>query len=242
MVAIDVKSVSKSFKQNKVLNDISFSVQEGKIFGFIGLNGAGKTTLIKIMLDMLNFDAGDVKLFGCDHDEKETKYSYAFLPEKFAPPHLLRGKEFLEFVLSYYKKPYEDKLAEAYAESLKLDKTVLKSKITKYSKGMAQKLGLISAFLTDCPLLILDEPMSGLDPSARISLKRTLQEYKSRGKTVFFSSHILSDIDEICDDVAILHDSKIIYHGKPGDFKKKHKVRDADSLEECFLHATNLSV
>ena len=134
--------------------------------------------------------------------------------------------------MGYFKKPYDHKKALSLAKALDLDKNALDHKVTKYSKGMGQKLGLISVFLSEAPLLILDEPMSGLDPHVRIRLKDLLKEYAANGNTVFFSSHILSDIDEICDRVGVIHKGSMSFLGTAKQFKSKYK---ADSLERAFL-------
>lgn len=229
-----VDNVCKSFKSKEVLYNVSLDVEPGQIYGLIGLNGAGKTTMIKIILGLLNQDSGSVTLFGQDARKIETRKNFCFLPEKFQPSPFLKGHEFLSLALSYYGKKYNKAEGRAGAAKLDLDPDVLSSKITKYSKGMGQKLGLLSAFMTNAPLLILDEPMSGLDPSARIALKEMLLDYVKRGNTIFFSSHILSDIDEICDNIAVLDKSHIIYTGEPAAFKKQY---DQKNLERAFLQA-----
>src|SRR5262249_8373643 len=141
------------------------------------------------------------------------------LPEKFAPSRYLKGGEHLSLALSYYKKHLDRAQAQQLAEELDLDPKVLDRKVGSYSKGMGQKLGLMGAFLIDQPLMILDEPMSGLDPRARVKLKDIMLREKAKGKTLFFSSHILSDIDEICDRIGIIHDSKLVYLGSAEKFK-----------------------
>lgn len=231
---LSVNSVSKSFLTHKVLDNISFNISQGEIFGFIGLNGVGKTTLIKVILDLLKPDSGTVSFFGEDNQSYKSRRLISYLPEKFYPSVFLKGYEFLSISLSYYKKQLDIETAKDYAEKLDLDSKVLSSKIGKYSKGMGQKLGLLSVFLSESPLLILDEPMSGLDPSARIRLKEMLLNYRDKEKSVFFSSHILSDIEEICDKVAVINDGDIIFIGKPSDFIKKHKE---SNIEKCFLKA-----
>jgi len=233
---IDIVGIQKNFGKKSVLEDINIEIKTGDIFGLIGVNGAGKTTLIKIMLGLLNQDKGSARIFGEDAKNKETRKKLSFLPEKFQPSHFLKGKEFISLAMSYYGKSYNHKTAISGAEKLDLDPKALDLKITKYSKGMGQKLGLLSAFLINTPLLILDEPMSGLDPSARIRLKDSLISYAKKGKTIFFSSHILSDIDEICNRIAVLHDNRVIFIGKPNEFKKKYK---SDNLERAFLKAIN---
>ncbi len=228
-----VENIHKSYGKKKVLNDINFSVEKGEIFGLIGLNGAGKTTLIKIILGLLSQNEGNAYIFGDSVQEINTRKKLSFLPEKFHPSRLLKGKEFLSLTLSYYGKEYNHEKAREMAAKLDLDPNVLDLKMTKYSKGMGQKIGLLSAFLTESPLLLLDEPMSGLDPSARIHLKDTLLDFcKETENTIFFSSHILSDIDEICNRIAVLHNNKMIFVGKPDDFKKQYNI---DNLERAFL-------
>jgi len=229
-----VESVSKNFKTKKVLSNVSLTVNAGEIYGLIGLNGVGKTTLIKIILDLLTQDSGKVEFFGINANVTESRANINYLPEKFFPSQFLKGKEFLELALSYYGKEFDIKKAEEKAAVLGLDPAALHQTITKYSKGMGQKLGLLSMFLCETPLLILDEPMSGLDPSARIQLKELLNDYKKQGKTVFFSSHILSDIEEICDNIAVIHDGRIIFSGAPKDFLAKHGGKN---LERSFLEA-----
>lgn len=229
-----IKSVSKSFKNKLVLNDVSLQVNEGEIYGLIGLNGVGKTTLIKIMLDLLLQDKGEVEFFGTKVSVTQSRKNINYLPEKFYPSQFLKGKEFLELSLSYYGKPFDIKKANKQAAILGLDPAALQQTITKYSKGMGQKLGLLAMFLCETKLLILDEPMSGLDPSARIQLKDMLNNYKKQGNTIFFSSHILSDIEEICDNMAVIHDGKIIFSGKPKTFLKQNGNKN---LERAFLQA-----
>ncbi len=231
MTPLKVFEISKSFSR-PVLNEVGFEVKTNEIFGFIGLNGMGKTTLIKIILDLLDQDSGEVEIFGVSRALPQARKKLCYLPEKFQPSAHLKGVEFIKFVLDFYGRKYDAKKAEEICNNLDLRFEVLKQKVTKYSKGMTQKLGLLAVFLSQAELIILDEPMSGLDPKARIALKRELLAYKASGKTVFFSSHILSDMDEICDSIAVLNDAKIVYHGTPQGFKDKHKQ---DSLDKAFL-------
>ena len=231
---LHVTNVCKSFKNKRVLQDISFEVNGGEIFGLIGMNGVGKTTLIKIMLNLLEADKGGVTFFDHPSVQAESRKHIAYLPEKFYPSQFLKGKEFLSLAISYFGKILDEAVAHEKAQALNLELEALDRKVGKYSKGMGQKLGLLSVFLSEAPLLILDEPMSGLDPGARILLKDMLIDYKQQGKSVFFSSHILSDIEEICDKVAVLHDTKLIYIGEPKHFREKYQE---STLERSFLRA-----
>lgn len=237
MLPLKISEISKTFAQAPVLDKITFDVVQNEIFGFIGLNGVGKTTLIKIIFDLLDQDEGEVEIFGVSRALPEARRKLCYLPEKFQPSAHFKGEEFVKFVLDFYGKKFDEKKAREICQSLDLNFSVLKQKVGKYSKGMTQKLGLLAVFLSEADLIILDEPMSGLDPKARIALKRELLAYKKSGKTVFFSSHILSDIDEICDSIAVLNNAKIVYNGNPQGFKDKHKT---DNLDKAFLKEISL--
>ncbi len=231
---LTVENVSKSYGKHRVLDGVSFDLKPGEIFGLVGLNGAGKTTLIKILLDLAAADSGKAKIFGQSSVSVKGREKLSYLPEKFSPSRYLKGNEYLALALSYFGKKLDIDKAKALATSLDLDPNVLGRKVGSYSKGMGQKLGLIGAFMVDQPFMILDEPMSGLDPRARICLKEVMLQAKREGKTLFFSSHILSDIDEICDRIGIIHDSKLVYLGTAADFKPTFRE---DSLERAFLKA-----
>lgn len=227
-----ITTVDKSFAKHKVLEDIGFSLVKGEIFGLIGQNGAGKTTLIKIMLDLINAEKGTVDIMGISSKNLHARKNISYLPEKFQPSRYLKGMEYLDLALSYYGKTLDPQAARQQAAALDLDPAVLDARVGSYSKGMGQKLGLVGAFLVDTSLLILDEPMSGLDPRARIRLKEALLGGKRAGKTIFFSSHILSDLDEICDRIGVIHDGKLYFIGTPQAFKDKLAET---SLEKAFL-------
>lgn len=233
---LKVSSLCKSYGAKTVLDDVSFSLKSGEIFGLIGLNGVGKTTMIKIILDLSSGDEGEATIFGAPSRTLEARRKLSYLPEKFTPSRYLFGREYLSLALSYYDRPFGIERAKEMAQKLDLDPQALDMKVGAYSKGMAQKLGLVGALLVEQPLLILDEPMSGLDPRARIDLKQQLLAAKDAGKTVFFSSHILSDIEEICDRIAILDKASIQFVGTPSEFKQAH---EEPTLERCFLKAIN---
>jgi len=231
---LNIDSVSVSYDSaNDVISNISLQTQSGEFFGLIGLNGAGKTTLIKSILGLRTQRDGEITIFGKPCTDAQSKQNLAYLPERFDPPWFLTGLEFLRFSLKLYNQKADDALFYEYAEKLALDKAALKRRVQTYSKGMRQKLGLLGTVLTNCKLLILDEPMSGLDPRARTLVKDMLMDLKSEGRTIFLSSHILADMDEICDNVAILHDGQIQFTGKPAALKKQTKC---ENLERAFLH------
>jgi len=229
-----IEDVHKSYDNRKVLEEIGFSLVPGEIFGLIGLNGAGKTTLIKIILDLVKSEQGKVQIFGMPSTNLNSRRQLSYLPEKFQPSRYLKGLEYLDLALSYYGKKLDVEQARNNAVHLDLDPRVLDARVGSYSKGMGQKLGLLGAFMMDASLLLLDEPMSGLDPRARIKLKDMLLAAKNQGKTIFFSSHILSDLDEICDRIGVIHNGRLVYIGTPGSFKKQYSEA---SLEKAFLRS-----
>jgi ABC-2 type transport system ATP-binding protein len=237
MLPLKISKISKSF-QKKTLDEVSFDVLPNEIFGFIGLNGQGKTTLIKIILDLLEQDDGEVEIFSVSRLLPSARKKIYYLPEKFQPNLNQTGREFLEFSLGFYGKKIDEDLAKKICQNLDLDFSVLAQKIAKYSKGMVQKLGLLSVFLSDADLIILDEPMSGLDLKARIALKKELLNYRNLQKSIFFSSHILSDMDEICDRIAVLNEAKIVFCGSPQAFKEKHFQ---DNLDKAFLREIGIN-
>jgi len=238
-VPLSIHTVDKVYNKHKVLENIDFSLVQDEIFGLVGLNGAGKTTLIKIMLDLIDAEKGSVEIFGIAAKNLHARRRLSYLPEKFQPSRYLKGFEYLDLALSYYKKKLDIEQAKHYARALDLDPDVLGTRVGAYSKGMGQKLGLLGAFLVDAQLLVLDEPMSGLDPSARIKLKDMLLAMRKRGKTIFFSSHILSDLDEICDRIGVIHEGRLFYIGTPAAFKAKFAET---SLEKAFLRSIELPV
>lgn len=233
MSVLEINNVSAGYDKKNVIHDINLDVQRGEFFGLIGLNGAGKTTLIKSILGLKRQSAGEIKLFGQSNTSREGKKHMAFLPERFDPPWFLSGMEFLKFSASLYNAPLKEEAVYEAADKLALDKAALKRKVQSYSKGMRQKLGLMGTILTGCDLFILDEPMSGLDPLARTLVKDMLLGAKAEGKTIFLSSHILADLDEICDRVSVLHNGIIQYTGTPKGLKESTK---GENLERSFLH------
>ena len=230
--ALYVQDVCVSFAEKMVLDHVCLDIKKGETFGLMGLNGAGKTTLIKCILALRNQDEGEISIYGNSRSSKECKSKLAYLPEKFEPSWFLSGMEFLKFSLKIYNQKFEEEKVIKAAESLALDTAALKRRVHTYSKGMRQKLGLLGTMLTCCPLFILDEPMSGLDPRARALVKKMINEMKESDRTIFLSSHILADMDEICDRVAVLHDSKISFVGSPKELKKKTST---NNLEHAFL-------
>ena len=232
--ALSVDGITTRYGKRIVIQEISLRVEVGEIFGLIGLNGVGKTTLIKTILDLVTPAAGTVRIFDEDNRLPASRSKLSYLPENFRPSPLLTGIEFLRFNLSYCGVPLDRDRSENLARGLGFDPAALNRRIGTYSMGMGQQLGLMGMLMTDMPLLILDEPMTGLDPRARIRLKQQLSQHRAAGNTMFFSSHILSDVEELCDRIGIVHMGRLAYLGTPEELKQQH---GATSLEKAFLVA-----
>jgi ABC-2 type transport system ATP-binding protein len=233
-LAVDARELSVAYGARRVLENVSFEVKRGEVLGLIGLNGVGKTTFIKAMLNLVKSASGSIALFGVDANQVSARRAIAYLPENLSASRYLKGREFIGLSLAYFGvKATRNDLASA-ASSLDLDPDALDRSVATYSRGMMQKTGLLATLLSGRPLLILDEPMTGLDPRARILLKDRLIAYREAGGSIFFSSHILSDIDEICDAIAVLSERRILYHGSPAGLRASH---NAPSLERAFLDA-----
>lgn len=230
--AFFIENVNVSYDTTPILKDISFSINVGETFGLIGLNGTGKTTLLKTLLGLKFEDSGTIMIEGQDNKNPEKKKNLAYLPERFEPPYFLKGHEFLKFSMNFYGQGYERQSGIEEAEHLALDPSALDRSIHTYSKGMRQKLGLLATILTPCHNIILDEPMSGLDPKARLRVKDAIAKAKEKDRTIFLSSHILADMQEICDRVGVLHDKTMLFLGTPEELIKKTK---AETLEKAFL-------
>ncbi len=230
---LTITNVTAAYGKKQVLNGVSFDVRRAEVFGLVGLNGAGKTTLIRSILD-LRSTVGDIAIFGEPHSAARSRRNLIYLPERFHPSMQLKGFEYLSIVLAYFDQKLDKAAATTIAIKLDLDPEALARKVRTYSKGMGQKLGLAATFLVQAPLMILDEPMSGLDPRARVLLKDRLMEARNAGRAIFFSSHILSDIEEICDRIGVLHGGHIIFLGTPRNFMSKY---GAATLERAFLAA-----
>ena len=215
-----------------VLRDVAFEIGSGECFGLAGINGAGKTTLIKCLLDFCAIDSGRIAICGRPSTDPASRAPLAFLPERFAPPYFLRGEEFLRHVLNLYGSAYDAARALAAIAEFDLDAAALSRPVRAYSKGMTQKLGLAACLLAGRDVTVLDEPMSGLDPRARALAKAGFRKLHSSGRTLFFTSHVLADMEELCDRMAILHDGSLRFLGTPAELAARHP---GGSLEQAFL-------
>ena len=230
--ALRFDNVAKSFGGVAALAGFSLEVQRGEFFGLVGENGAGKTTLIKCMLDFCATDSGAIEIFGVPHTETAARSRLAFLPERFNPPFYLTGRDFLRYLLGLHGTPYDETQVARMFGVLDLDAAALAKPVRTYSKGMTQKLGLAACLLSGKDLYIFDEPTSGLDPKARALLKRELRQLRHARRTLFFTSHALADVAEICDRMAIVHEGRLRFAGTPDGLICKYGCGD---LEQAFL-------
>ncbi len=230
--ALHFEQVSKRFGEVAALSDFTLEVARGEFFGLVGVNGAGKTTLIKCLLDFCNTDGGAIRIFGVEHRVTAARSRLAFLPERFNPPHFLTGRDFIQYMLKLYGKPYEDREVEQVFVGLDLDPAALGKAARTYSKGMTQKLGLAACLLSGKDLYVLDEPTGGLDPKARALLKQALRALRQSNRTVFFTSHALADIAEMCDRMAVLHGGRLRFAGSPEELAQRF---GKGNLEQAFL-------
>ena len=228
---VSFRAVSKAFGRAAVLRCVDLDVPAGASFGLAGENGAGKTTLMKSMLDFCHFE-GDIRVRGVPSTIPEARSCLAFLPERFNPPWFLTGRESIQAMLALGRSPWNEDRAMAMLCDLGLAISTLDRPVRELSKGMNQKLGLAACFLSQRELLVLDEPMSGLDPSARFRVKNILQRLRAEGRTVFFTSHSLADLEEICDHMAVLHGGAVAFSGPPAGLLERYGER---SLERAFL-------
>lgn len=210
MHAIEIESLKKTFKTKKytkveALKGITFSVDAGEVFGFLGPNGAGKSTTIKLLMGLIRPDSGTAKLMGKDIKSASVRKHVGYLPENPSFFDYLTGSEYLRFAGKSFGMSNAE-VAESIEKVLELFelKDAAKRRIRQYSKGMVQRLGLAQALLHDPDVYILDEPMSGLDPVGRALVKNVILELKAKGKSVFFSTHIISDVEAVCDRVGII--------------------------------------
>ena len=238
---IQLTSVEKSFtsrlRRRKALHGISLSVRQGEVFGFIGPNGAGKSTLINTVMGFIRPDAGEALIHGLPPSSPRSRRNIGYLPEGPRFYEKLSASELLSFggrasgmsrrAVRSAMDPLLDKLEILHVKN---------RPIGTYSKGMKQRIGLALALIHDPATLILDEPMSGLDPIGRNLLKNIILDLKAKGKTIFFSTHILNDVEVLCDRIGLIHQGRLIYCGGIAGFGDI-----GESFENRFMHLIQTS-
>jgi len=210
--AISIREASKRYGHIKAVDDLSLEVSEGEVVGFLGLNGAGKTTTIRILLDLLRPTSGEALIFGhdCHRDGLRARALTGYLPGEMGLYSDLTGAGVLNLLGGLGGRPVDAKLRRRLEERLELSESQLRQTLREYSTGMKRKLGLIQAFQADPPLLILDEPTEGLDPLMQEAFHEMVVEARRRERTVFMSSHVLSDVERVCDRIALMRKGKLV--------------------------------
>jgi ABC-2 type transport system ATP-binding protein len=228
---LDICHIKKQYAGNCALYDVSLQLAHGRALGLAGLNGAGKTTLIRCILNFAKPDSGHIHLFGLSSEDDKARQQLAYVPERFTGPAYLTGLEYMIFQAQFNATPCSEQKLERIAAELEFDTAALRRLLRTYSKGMTQKLGLISAFASGRNLLILDEPMSGLDPVARAAVRKKLAEHHQAGGSLLMTSHSMSDIETLCDDVAILHRGRLLSLCSRNEIHEQYH----QTTEEFFL-------
>ena len=234
---LDIRNLHKSYDNKEVVHGIDLKVEDGEIFGFIGHNGAGKTTTIKCVVGILDFEQGEIFIDGVNikDDPIRAKSITSFLPDNPDLYENLSGIQYLSFICDVFKidKNNRNPEIEKLSKEFELYEH-LGDQIKGYSHGMKQKLAIISSLIHDPKLLILDEPFVGLDPKAAFIMKNKLKELCDKGGSVFFSSHVLEVVENLCDKIAIIKSGEIIRNGSTNEL-----LNSGESLEDLFLDLEN---
>jgi len=237
MTVVSVNNLVKDYANLRAVDNISFTIEEGEIFGLIGPNGAGKTTTLRIMATILTPTSGDIKIFGYDlkSEGQKIREIVSYLPEEAGAYKNLTGLDYLNFMASLYanNKSEKDKFVENAIDIAKLEDRI-KDKISTYSKGMVRKLLLSRSLMYKPKLAILDEPTSGLDVINSIEIRKIIKSFTQNGTTVLLSSHNMLEVEFLSDRIALINKGKILVEGKPDDLKKDYNARN---IEEVFIGA-----
>lgn len=231
---IKIKNLHYSYSKKMVLNGITLDVPENHFMALAGLNGAGKTTLFKLVLDLLRTPEQNNILIGEKSSwEVGSRNELMYLPEKFRLNAQVSAMDYFKFLAGVYQQKLQLDKVYQLGKSLNFPEKSLNEVSRTYSKGMLQKVGLMGCFVMNYKFILLDEPLSGLDPKARLQTKELMLAAKTElNKTLLFSTHMLSDVDEICDVFSILHNGEVQFQGSPSECKSHFKSK---TLESAFI-------
>ncbi|SHG20981.1 ABC transporter ATP-binding protein [Ornithinibacillus halophilus] len=238
---IEINNVTKDFAGKKrAVDQLNLTIPDGKIIGFLGPNGAGKSTTIKMMTGILPIDQGTISLNGFDIEKNamDAKKIFGYVPDRPDMFLRLKGIDYLNFIGDIYNIPTEirRKRITKLTQLFSIDHA-LGDYIQTYSHGMRQKIIVTGVLIHEPEIWILDEPLTGLDPKSAYTLKEMMREHANKGKTVFFSSHGLEVVEQLCDEVAIINNGKLLFYGSLDDMRKQYESNQ--SLEQVFLELTN---
>ena len=223
---LEIKNLSKTFDNKKILDNVNLEIEKGRIVGLLGKNGAGKSTLIKIINDLLTIDEGGVVLFKGKKIGLYSKEHISYLPERTYLDKSMKVSSVISYFKEFYKN-FNEKKAYALLKDLNLDSDV---RISKMSKGMQEKLQLILVMSRDADLYILDEPLSGVDPATRDYILDTILSNFKEGSSIIISTHLISDIERILDDVVFIDKGKVVISSSADELRTKEKA----SIDDIF--------
>lgn len=231
-LVVEYRSREAGQGTKRALKGLNLTVQQGEVFGFLGPNGAGKTTTMNVLLGFVPPTSGGASIFGVSVREPIARQRIGYLPEMTYYYKFLNAEELLRFYAKIFRIPKTevDRRIDEVLALVELEQA-RKRPIRTYSKGMQQRVGLAQALINNPDLLIFDEPTSGLDPLGRMKVRQIIQRLKNDGKTVFFSSHELGEVETVCDRVAILSDGELKVEGRVDDLVRQHQC----NLEQVFL-------
>ncbi len=230
--AVRFAGIRKRYRDRQVLDGVDFVVPQGSSVGIAGVNGAGKTSLLRCLLDFGRADTGEITLFGHDSRDPAARARVRFLPERFVPPPFMTGHEVLQWLDGLHGGHWtREQTRQAFAR-FDIPGEAIDRPVRHYSKGMCQKLGLASALLSDARLLVLDEPMSGLDPLARRAVAALLSMARSDGRTLLFTSHAPGDLERLCDRIVVLDRGRVAFDDTPAQLRTRYR---AGEIEDAFV-------
>ncbi|HUL38765.1 MAG TPA: ABC transporter ATP-binding protein [Methanomassiliicoccales archaeon] len=233
MAAIEVNNLTKRYGPLEALKGITFSVDEGEVFGLIGPNGAGKTTTLRVLSTLLEVTSGDVKIYGYDlvKQADEVRKIISYLPEDAGAYKNMKGMEYLRFIAAFFDDKDREQMLQRGIQIADLGDR-LEDRIDTYSKGMQRRLLVARALMIKPKLAILDELTSGLDVINAQTIRRTVKESAKQGTTVLLSSHNMLEVELMCDRIALINDGRIVATGTPKDLKSEYH---ATNIEEVFV-------
>lgn len=233
MTAITVTNLVKKYKSFEALKGISFSINEGEIFGLIGPNGAGKTTTLRIISTLLSITSGSITVLGYDLTKQsaDIRKFISYLPEDAGAYRNLTGRAYLQFIANFFDPKEIPKIVDKGIEIADLGKRI-DDRVDTYSKGMMRRLLVGRALMTNPKFAVLDEPTSGLDVINATEIRRLIKSTAQKGTTVLLSSHNMLEVEYLCDRIALISEGKIVEEGKPKTLMEKYKVHN---IEEVFI-------
>ncbi len=231
-MSIQFRHVSKRYRDNQALNGVSFASAGTESIAIVGVNGAGKSTLLRCLLDFTRPDQGEISIAGVCHREPRARAAIAYLPERFVAPAHFSGNESLKYLADLQGLRFDAALMSHTLSRFDFPLDALRKPVRDYSKGMLQKLGLASIVLSRKPWLVLDEPMSGLDPQGRRLLFKLITEARAAGQGLLFTTHGLPGLEQLCDRMVVIHKGRLVFFGTPASLLARHS---SDDLEHAFL-------